>query len=69
MSRMVRITTTNASAFYSSIYYRTTDGQVGRANKLAKLELVIAQGCEESTKKDYQSLKDNPPVKQQNTDE
>ena len=48
-------------------YYRTTDGQVGRANKLAKLEAVIAQGCEEITKEEYQSLKDNPPVQQQGT--
>lgn len=50
-------------------YYRTADGQVGRANKLAKLEAVIAQGCEEITKEEYQALKDNPPVPQKNTDE
>ncbi|MBC3214272.1 exodeoxyribonuclease VIII [Serratia fonticola] len=48
-------------------YYRTTDGQVGRANKLAKLQAVIAQGCEEITKDEYQSLKMNPPVQQHDT--
>lgn len=42
-------------------YYRTTDGQVGRANKLAKLEAVIADGCTEISKEDYQQLKDAPP--------
>lgn len=50
-------------------YYRTADGQVGRANKLAKLELVLAQGCEEITKEEYQSLKDNPPAQRQNNGE
>ncbi|ELU6036729.1 exodeoxyribonuclease VIII [Salmonella enterica] len=46
-------------------YYRTADDQPGRANKLAKLEAVIEQGCIEITKEEYQALKDAPPVKQQ----
>lgn len=50
-------------------YYRTSEGQVGRANKLAKLDLVLAQGCEEITKEEYQSLKDNPPAQRQSKDE
>lgn len=49
-------------------YYRCADGNVGRANKLAKLETVIAQGCEEITKEEYQALKDAPPPQKQNTD-
>jgi hypothetical protein len=48
-------------------YYRTVDGQVGRANKQAKLEAVIEQGCEEITKEEYQALKDSPPPQQQKT--
>lgn len=43
-------------------YYRTTDGQVGRANKLAKLEAVVAEGCSEISKEEYQQLKDAPPA-------
>lgn len=50
-------------------YYRNAAGQVGRANKLAKLESVIEQGCEEITKDEYQTLKDNPPVKQKTASE
>lgn len=46
-------------------YYRTADGQPGRANKLAKLEAVIEQGCIEITKEEYQALKEAPPVQQQ----
>lgn len=45
-------------------YYRTADGQPGRANKLAKLDIVIAQGCIEITKEEYQALKEAPPVQQ-----
>lgn len=45
-------------------YYRTADGQPGRANKLAKLEAVIEQGCIEITKEEYQKLKEAPPVQQ-----
>lgn len=45
-------------------YYRTADGQPGRANKLAKLEAVIEQGCIEITKEEYQALKEAPPVQQ-----
>ncbi|WP_449567059.1 exodeoxyribonuclease VIII [Lelliottia nimipressuralis] len=43
-------------------YYRTTDGQVGRANKLAKLEAVVDEGCCEISKEEYQQLKDAPPA-------
>lgn len=46
-------------------YYRTADGQPGRANKLAKLEAVIQQGCIEITKEEYQALKETPPAHQQ----
>lgn len=46
-------------------YYRTADGQPGRANKLAKLEAVIEQGCIEITKEEYQALKEALPVQQQ----
>lgn len=46
-------------------YYRTADGQPGRANKLAKLEAVIEQGCIEITKEEYQALKEAPPAQQQ----
>lgn len=46
-------------------YYRTADGQPGRANKLAKLEAVIEQGCIEISKEKYQALKEAPPVQQQ----
>lgn len=42
-------------------YYRTADGQVGRANKLAKLKSILEQGCEEISKEEYQALKDAPP--------
>lgn len=41
-------------------YYRTQDGDVGRANKLPKLEAVIAQGCEEITREQYMELKNQP---------
>ncbi|UWS31141.1 exodeoxyribonuclease VIII [Erwinia pyrifoliae] len=46
-------------------YYRTPEGEVSRANKLAKLETVLDQGCEEITKEEYLSLKDAPTVQQQ----
>ncbi|WP_342656817.1 exodeoxyribonuclease VIII [Pantoea sp. RSPAM1] len=45
-------------------YYRTADGQPGRANKQAKLEAFIEQGCIEITKEEYQALKEAPPVQQ-----
>ncbi|MEM0567570.1 exodeoxyribonuclease VIII [Salmonella enterica] len=41
-------------------YYRTPDGEVGRANKLPKLEAVLAQGCEEISKDEYLELKNQP---------
>lgn len=41
-------------------YYRTPAGEVSRANKLAKLEAVIAQGCEEITREQYNELKNQP---------
>ncbi|ASG88442.1 hypothetical protein [Salmonella enterica] len=41
-------------------YYRTPGGDVGRANKLLKLEAVIAQGCEEITREQYTELKNQP---------
>lgn len=46
-------------------YYRNSDGQVGRANKLAKFKTAIEQGCEEITKEEYQARKDMPPLHQQ----
>lgn len=33
---------------------------MGRANKLLKLEAVIAQGCEEITREQYTELKNQP---------
>ncbi|EMK8059114.1 exonuclease family protein [Escherichia albertii] len=41
-------------------YYRTPQGEVGRANKLAKLTAVIEQGCEEITREQYTELKNAP---------
>lgn len=41
-------------------YYRTPDGDVGRANKLPKLEAVITQGCAEITREQYMELKNQP---------
>lgn len=39
-------------------YYRTTAGdKIGRANKLPKLQEVIAQGCVEITQEEYQARK------------
>lgn len=48
-------------------YYKTPEGEVSRANKLAKLEAVLDQGCEEITKEEYLTLKDAPTAQQQAT--